>query len=209
MKRKFAVLTVLGALVALAVPASSMASMYPAGHQFELSGATPPKFGTSLGSCTITKITGTIPAAPANETEASTISTPTVGSCTAGTSLTLSGSWTFGGSSYLSGLTAQAGGVTMKFSSLPACKLSSTSTYPLMGVWSNGATAPKLLKSSFHAHSAGALTWSNDGGSCALAGKTETVSFTAEAVSTTTYPQVLTATDVTSPSSLVIIGSTK
>src|SRR6185295_15933202 len=102
MKRKFAVLTVLGALVTLAIPASSMGSMYPAGHQFEITGgANGPRLATSLGSCSVTKITGTIPAAPANATsEPFAIPAPTAGACTAGTSLTLSGAWKFASAGY-------------------------------------------------------------------------------------------------------------
>lgn len=205
MKRKFAVLTVLGALLALAVPASSMASMSPAAHQFEISGNSP-KLGTSLGSCTITKITGTIPSSPANETETVfPISTPTVGTCTAGTTLTLGGTWNFGGINYLVHLGGAAATLTMKFSSLPSCKLSSTNP-GLYGVWSNGSATPKLLKSSYHAHSASALTWSNDGGTCAVAGKTETVTWSAEGSGIATASTV---TDLTSPTSVVVVGANK
>lgn len=209
MKRKFAVLTVLGALLALAVPASSMASMSPAGHQFEISGNAP-KLGTSLGSCTITKIAGTIPASPANETETVfPISTPTVGSCTAGTTLTLGGTWTFGGVNSVVSLGGGAATLTMKFSSLPSCKLSSNSP-GLFGVWSNGASSPKLLKSSYHAHAGNVLTWSNDGGTCAVAGKTETVTWSAES-SGGSYqlPLTATVTDLTSPTSVVVVGANK
>lgn len=205
MKRKFAVLTVLGALLAFAVPASSMASVSPAGHQFEISGNSP-KLGTSLGSCTITKISGTIPASPANETETVfPISTPTVGTCTSGTTLTLGGTWNFGGINYLVHLGGAAATLTMKFSSLPNCKLSTTNP-GLYGVWSNGASSPKLLKSSYHAHSASPLTWSNDGGTCAVAGKTETVTWSAEGSGIATASTV---TDLTSPTSVVVVGANK
>lgn len=211
MKRKFAVLTVLGALLALAVPASSMASMSPAGHQFEIAGgALSPRIGTSLGSCPITKISGTILAAPANETETTfPISTPTVGTCTAGTTLTLGGTWVFGGASYQTQLGGPAATLTMKFSSLPNCKLSSTNP-GLYGIWSNGATSPKLLKSSYHAHAGNALTWSNDGGTCAVAGKTETVTWSAESGSSlVTAGTAATVTDLTSPTSVVVVGANK
>lgn len=207
MKRKFAVLTVLGALLALAVPASSMASMFPAGHQFEISGNTP-KLGTSLGSCTITKITGTIPAAPGNETATVIpVATPTVGTCTSGTSLTLGGSWTFGGTTSVVSLGGNAATLTMKFSSLPGCKLSSNSP-GLFGVWSNGASSPKLLKSSYHAHAGNVLTWSNDGATCSIAGKTETVTWSEESTGGLyQLPTTSTVTDLTSPSSVVVIGT--
>lgn len=209
MKRKFAVLTVLGALVALALPASSMASMFPATHTFEIAGGgASPKIGTSLGSCPITKITGTIPGSPTNETETVfPISTPTVGPCTAGTTLTLGGSWTFGGASYQTQLGGPAATLTMKFSSLPNCKLSSSTWPTLYGIWSNGATSPKLLKSSYHAHSGSALTWSNDGGTCAVAGKTESVTWSSE--SAAMVGTAATVTDLTSPTSVVLVAANK
>lgn len=211
MQRKFALLA-LGALVALAIPASAMGSMYPAGHSFELAG-NPAKLGTSLGSCPITKVTGTIPAAPTNETATEfAVSTPTVGTCTAGTSMTLGGEWKLivpGGTNTLAGFGGASATVTMKFTSLPGCKLSNSGSTSLLGVWANGATAPLLLKSGYHAHAAQPLTWSNDGGSCALAGKTETLSWSAEAGATTIAPLVMTVTDTTSPSSLVIVGAKK
>jgi hypothetical protein len=214
MKRKLAVLTALGALVALAIPASSMASMYPAGHQFELgAGGAAPKVSTSLGNCTITKVAGTIPSAPTNETATEfPISTPTVGTCSAGTSLTLGGEWKLIalGTNPLVSLGGSAATLTMKFSSLPGCKLSQASGVGLFGIWSNGATAPSLLKSGYHPHAAQALTWSNDGGTCSLAGKTETVSWTNESVTpSATVPLAMTATDTTSPTSVVVVGAKK
>lgn len=211
MKRKLAVLTALGALVALAIPASSTASMYPAGHQFQIGGG--PKLATSLGSCNIAKITGTIPAAPANESASSVAVTPTVGSCTTGASLTLAGSWVFGGQNASVALGGPAASATMRFSSLPGCKLS-TNTAMLMGIWSNGTATPKLLQSSYHPHSAQPLTWSDDGGTCALAGKTETLSwtspeFTLPTPTFTTYTGSTSVTDLTNPSAVVIIGLNK
>ena len=208
MKHKLAVLTVLGALVALVVPASSSASMYPAAHAFEISGGG--KVGTSLGSCLITKVTGSTPSAPANESAGSAnIAVPTVSGCTAGTTLTLGGTWAL---AYSGGPLVNLGGgsatLTMKFSSLPGCKLS-TSAPTLQGLWLNGYTAPKTMLSSFHAHSAGSLTWSEEGGSCALKGKTETVSFTAETTGPFVVPQAATVNDTTSPGSLVIVGANK
>lgn len=212
MKRKFAVLTVLGALIALAVPASSMGSMYPAGHKFSIAGSA--KLGTSLGSCNVTSVTGTIPAAPANETETSfAVSTPTLSGCTAGTSVTLGGEWKLiqTGTNSMVSLGGPAATLTMRFTSLPGCKLTHTTPgMALIGIWSNGATAPALLVSSYHAHMAIALTWANDGGSCALAGKTETLGWSSENVSASiTTPSSMTVTDTTSPTSVVIAGAKK
>src|SRR5829696_5996425 len=144
MKRKFAVLTVLGALLALAVPASSMGAMYPAGHKFEIVGGTTPqtegpKLTTSLGSCYISKITVQIPAAPANETNSGS-ATVTPGGCSSGTTLTLGSTWSFG--SFLNAFQTLLGpvgtseAIVFRFGSLPGCKLAGAPN--LIGVWSNG-----------------------------------------------------------------------
>jgi hypothetical protein len=207
MKRKFAVLTVLGALIALAVPASSMASMYPAGHKFEIAGtASGPKLTTSLGSCLISKITGTIPAAPANE-EGHAATSLTAGTCSAGTSITLaSEGWDLYTVGYIATLISSTPEpVVMRFSSLPGCKLIRPGSMIMSALWSNGTTAPTLLKSGFHAAGAmSTLTWANDGGSCGLAGKTESATF--EAGGLTTYSTV---SDLTSPTTPVIVGNNK
>ena len=208
MKRKFAVLTVLGALLALAVPASSMAGIYPASTQFEIvGGSNPPTVGTSLGSCPITKITGTTPAAPANETNgAFSIPTPTVGTCTSGTSLTLSGpSWSFTYPSVTNSYGVNVNGVaTLRFSSLPGCKL--TGGLPLMAVWSNGLVTPKSMKSGFHAAGFTSLTWADDGASCALTGKKEVVHSTQEkATSATGQPTSSQVNNLTTPAAPVVV----
>jgi len=205
MKRKFAVLTVLGALIALAVPASSMASIYPAGHKFEITGdANGPKLTTSLGNCKISKITGTIPSAPKNEELFPfTITTPTVGTCSAGASLTLSGTWSMSAHGYTPLVYGSgADSAVLRFTSLPGCKLASSSP-TLLGTWSNGTTTPTLLKSGFYAHSEPTFTWATDGGSCALAGSKETVKWE----SGTTQSQAV--TDLTSPTTPIIIGNDK
>jgi hypothetical protein len=206
MKRKFAVLSVLAALVAFAVPASSTASIYPAGHQFEIAGgATPPKLGTSLGSCTISKINGTIPSSPANEGSASfPISTPTLGTCTSGTSIVLSGSWSFIAPAPTNPYGVNIGGTaTLRYSSLPGCKLSGSTL--MSGIWSNGTGFPKTLKSGFHGHFGGVMTWSDDGASCALTGKTEKVSFAQETGAGSGLPSSSVVTDLTSPTSPVLV----
>ena len=213
MKRKFAVLTVLGALIALAVPVISMASMYPAGHKFEITGdINGPKFTTSLGSCSLGKITGTIPAAPKNEEGGQfSISTPTAGTCSTGASITVGGAWTFGGDGYFATVVGTSEPVVMRFTSLPGCKLTSGGL-ALSGLWDNGTTTPKLLKSGFHADSAssGGLTWANDGGSCALAGKTEAYFWeSATGTPTAGYGRMQTVTDLTSPTTPIIVGNNK
>jgi hypothetical protein len=205
MKRNLTLLTILGALIALALPASSMASIYPAGHKFEITGdANGPKLTTSLGSCPITKITGTIPAAPKNEeTGTFAISTPTVGTCSAGASLTLSGTWQMSAVGYYPLLVSSGTELAvMRFTSLPGCKLS-TNGMILSSTWSNGTTTPTLLKSGYYPNAERPFTWANDGGSCALAGTQETVHWG------NTAGRSQTVTDLTSPTTPIIIGNDK
>jgi hypothetical protein len=54
-----------------------------------------------------------------------------------------------------------------------------------------------------------ALTWFNDGSSCALAGKTETVSWTSETGTNPVWGTEMTVLDQTNSSSAVIIGAKK
>jgi hypothetical protein len=185
MQKKFASLIV-GAVLALAVPASAMGGVYPTGAVFEIaptSTEAKPTVGTSLGSCALTKIWGQIPAAPANETQFEILK-PTVGSCTSGTTLTLEGKWLAVGSGYNfnitgGGQTESGAAATLRYSSLPGCKLRSVGP-TFFGVWSNGVSSPTMLKSGYHAHGTTGWVWDNDGGTCALAGKTELVSYSQE-----------------------------
>ncbi|HEY2715588.1 MAG TPA: hypothetical protein VGI73_05135 [Solirubrobacterales bacterium] len=201
MKRKFAVLAVLGALAALALPASSMGGMWPASAKFEISGAG--TIGTALGSCKLGKIIGQI----SSKSEApTTVSIPPVTSCTTGTTLTLNNDgsgWSFGFSAPVVSLGQLAGEATvMRFSSLPGCKLTGLMT--LRGIWSNG-----ILKnqSAYHADSAAPLTWANDGATCALAGQSEAVSYSDLTVSgQSKTPVAHQVNNLTQPGATVIIG---
>ena len=214
MKSKFAVLGVLAALIALAVPASSMAGMYPPGANFEINtsayapfeGVHAPEIATSLGSCQITKITGQNPATYTPTTVIS-IPAPTVGTCTNGTSLTLSGVWKL----YQVNTTVWlAGEATMRFASLPGCKLSATPTsLGLFGVWSNGGTAVGAMQSAYHPDSATPISWSNDGGTCALAGKQETVSWQSVAVNSVSGsrgPATNAVVDLSNPGTAITVS---
>jgi hypothetical protein len=208
MKRKFAVLTVLGALLALAVPASSMAGIYPANSQIEIAGgSTPPTVGTSLGSCPITKVTGTTPASPANESAGSFPVTLTVGTCTSGTSLTWSSSFslTYPSTTNSYGVNMQGLGA-LRYSSLPGCKLSGT--FILWGIWSNGLFTPKAMKSGYHADSYITLTWADDGASCALSGKKETVRWSQQTVTgggASGYPTSSQVNNLTTPAAQILV----
>jgi hypothetical protein len=211
MKRKFAVLTVLGALLAIAAPASSMASsVYPAGHKFEITGgSTGPKLVTSLGACSLSKITAVIPAAPTNEMEVGFPgATVTAGTCDAGVSLTLNGPWYFFAMNtgyHVNVASTSPEGIVLRFTSLPGCKLRGNAN--LIGTWSNGMSLPKSFKSGYHADSGFALTWANDGGTCALAGKAEAVSYEDEAYTATTRNAIInTVTDLTSPTTPILIS---
>jgi hypothetical protein len=194
MRRKFVLGTVLAAVCALVIPATSgAASMTPAGHAYEIGAGA--KLTTSLGSCSISKITGTTGSGPAV--------TITPGSCASGTSISLSGSWNSGlGSNYTYNI--GGGQITMRFSSLPGCKLASTSTVILGGTWSNGITSP-FAKSGYHADSFTKLTWQNDEGSCALAGTQETVSWEDRIASNFNLPITNPVTDLTSPTTPIVV----
>lgn len=207
MQRKFALLIV-GALLALVIPASAMAAIYPAEHKFEIAATTPqtrPTLGTALGKCEISKISGTIPKAPANESVFE-VPAPTVGGCTAGTTLTLSGKWQALTGPYLFNLVATGTDtVVLRFSSLPGCKLAAGNTI-LGGVWSNGLTTPSLLKSGYHAHATRGFTWANDGGTCALAGQTEAVSYAEESgTAPTVGAAVAPVSNLTSATTLITV----
>jgi hypothetical protein len=206
MKQKFALLTIVGALFALAIPASSSASMYPAGAKFEFGGTSAgPRFTTSLGSCNV-KVTGEVPKAPANEVSSLTIpvATPTVSGCTAGVSTTLSGEWKIAAGGLPENTMANfilfvynspPNSVVIRSTSLPGCKLGNTGAATFSNIFSNGLTTPKALQSNLHAHNnptTASYTWANDGATCAIAGSKEVVSwesgFTAVPVKNLTTP---------------------
>lgn len=209
MKRTFAVLTVLGALLALAVPASSMAAtMTPAGAKFEIVGETNgPRFATSLGSCAITKITGQIPSAPGNVGVIVPLNAPTVGTCTAGTSLSLAATgWNgiAGSGNYFNLANNSSESVVMRFSSLPGCKLAGNGIWS--GLWSNQMTA---TTSGVHFDAERpTLKWANDGGTCALAGQSETVWWESSAGSIGNRAGFsLTVKNLTSPGTPILLTS--
>lgn len=214
MKRNFAILTILGALLAVAFPATSMAKLgvYPAGHEFEISGAAGkgmPQLTSSLpGSCTLTKISGVLPAAPKNENNtalAFPISAPTA-SCDPGLSITIAGTnWFFSvGWRHSITLQAPANGYTIRYESLPGCKLSNTGIGAGgWGVWSNGITVPYFDTSGYLADGTYPAVWSNDGGSCALAGKAETLTY--KTLAAINFPTA-SAKDLTVPTYIVQVA---
>jgi hypothetical protein len=177
MRRKFALIAALAAICALAIPATSGANtLQPINSQFEIAGgSTGPKLSTSLGSCSISSIKGSTGLTGSNF---NLPAPPTIGSCTSGTTATLTPGMITVGPNYTVGWYANQGGVTLRFASLPGCKLSNESSPVVFwGTWSNGRSEGVLLKSGFHADGSAKLSWSNDGGSCALAGTQETVNF--------------------------------
>lgn len=211
MKQKFALLTIVGALLALAIPASSSASMFPANAKFEFGEANGPKLATSLGSCWL-KVSGTIPKAPENEAAGFNmgISAP-VPTCSAGTTLTLSGTWKFaaiGNQAIITAPSPQSEILVMRSTSLPSCKLVANSI-ALFGIWSNGTTTPSLLKSGFHAHSTQSptLTWANDGGTCAVAGKAETLKWVSASTAANEIGSAAPVNNLTTPTAPIIVGN--
>jgi hypothetical protein len=148
-----------------------MATMSPVNSQWEIVGnANGPELTTSLGSCSFAKFTGTIPAN--GGTNYSEMPAPTVGSCTAGASLTLgAGKWYFLGAKRQLQFLPESP-MTLRYASLPGCKL--TGGAILSGLFVNGTTAGTSI---FVPGMRTTMTWQNDGGTCALSGQTEAVSF--------------------------------
>jgi hypothetical protein len=174
MRRKFALLIAAGAVLALALPAISMATEAPLNAKFEIVGGTGgPRIRTSLGSCTFAKITGQIP----SKNEPVPV-TPVVGTCTTGASMTVSSPWLLAPTEpfivSMRGESPSQEGLVLRFASLPGCKLSANI---LLGVWINSGGPAPLHQSGYLADSAGLSVWHNDGGTCALNGKTETISY--------------------------------
>jgi hypothetical protein len=202
MKRNLTLLTILGALIAMAVPASSTAAgVFPAGHNFEISGATMPTVtGSWPGSCTLTKITGSIPAAPKNEGPVTLpLALPTA-TCGTGVSIAFAGSWSIPTAPrYSAPLAIPASGVTLRYSSLPGCKLVNLVAIKVPGVWSNGATAPIFSRSGFHADGDITGTYVSDGSACAIEGVTAPISFRTNA----TFPATAPITDTTNGAEVV------
>jgi hypothetical protein len=227
MRRNLIILTVMGALMALAAPASSMASnfgVFPAGHKFEIKGSNvggpggqPVFSGPLAGYCEITKITGTVPAAPKNEAVLAPggevvmpIAQPTF-ACYSGMSATVAGEWSMRA---LPGSTVRtnipAGGLAVRYTSLPGCKLVSTGTF-VVGTWSNGVVSPIPSHSGYSAAAYGGglglkFKWQKDGTStCALEGSTEELAYTSSGgpIGYGTAP----VTDLTNPVENIIVAA--
>lgn len=153
--------------------------MFPASAKFEVgSGGGAPTLGTSLGSCVI-KIAGQVPSAPANEAALVSFAlTPTTSSCSSGASITFNGEWKLGASNYtflLGAVGSPSNAVEFRSTTLPNCKLSGY--FSLGGLYHNGTTSPKSLKSGMQPITSSSLTWANDGGTCAIAGTKETLAY--------------------------------
>jgi hypothetical protein len=180
MRRKFALLTLVGALFALAIPASSMAAtvMTPNNTEFFIEGtSTPsvPTIKTAYGSCSIKQIRSITPLNGEKNTAMPATIIP--GTCSSGASIAFSGKWTFKPyTSTLVELGAEARGLTLRFSSLPGCKLSSTpsSGTVLYGKWTNGASGSSPSTFGAAAGYRLPLFWESETqGSCAKAGTRE------------------------------------
>jgi hypothetical protein len=205
-KRKFAMLAVAGAMLALVAPVSALGALTPAGYKFEIVGNTssPPRLETSLGSCALSKITGQ---APNSGYQYGPVSF-TVGSCSSGTSLTFSGQWNiFPTAAPVVHLQSQGNSenITMRFASLPGCKLTNSKSVGMLnGIWSNGLPSPTNMKSTYTPVSSQVLTWADDGASCAVSGTTEVVSFTSSSGTTVTGPTPSTIHALTRPTTPIV-----
>jgi len=185
--------------------------MFPAHAKFEFGEANGPKVATSLGSCWL-KVSGTIPKAPENEKAEFSLgissSDPT---WTTETTLTLSGTWKLGAVGNLVSVIApspQSEVLVMRSTSLPSCKLVANSV-GFLGIWSNGTTTPSLLKSAYHAHytQSPTLTWANDGGTCAVAGKAETLKWESAITGGNERGLAVPVNNLTTPTAPIIVGN--
>jgi hypothetical protein len=176
MKRLALCLAAVCALVALIAPASSTAGLLPPYQKFEIIGnANGPKITSSLGSCSIAKIAGSVPPGPAGHGEKLIPVTLTAGACSAGTSITFAGEWQISANGWSVALTnGYFESIVMRFASLPGCKLISVGA-PLWGIWSNGVYGE--FSSGYHPHGVVPMRWENDGGSCSLARQIENLAF--------------------------------
>lgn len=181
MKRKFAILIAMAAMAAMALPASSMAlSVQPPGQAFEIKGTGMPLISSSLpGSCTLTKIAGTVPSSPANEATivGVPITTPTV-SCTSGVTMSFVGSGfqlRFSGQSRAD-VFFPGGSYVLRYSSLPGCKLESSGGIG-GGLWMNGSAPPQFSRPGWHGDGSMVAYWKNDGATCAMSPQSDTVTF--------------------------------
>src|SRR3982751_4295547 len=175
----------------------------PAGEKFEISGETMPSITGSLpGTCTLTKIAGTVPAVPKNEGATEVVlplSAPPTISCGAGVSME------FQPSTY--NLRAQTrfqvymelGGVIVRYTSLPGCRLVVTSALA-KGIWSNGMGNENVFPA-YHADDVVNALWQNDGMSaCSMAGKTDKLTVRTAG----TFPNAL-VKDTTNPSARFLL----
>ncbi len=183
MSMKAAALTAVAVGALVAVPAvASATTVYPAGHSFEV--YSPPGFGfsTSFGTCGFAKMTGSVPAAPNNVAAGlgpvSLPVAPVAGACTPG-SLTAGAGWTIEARArFTSDVTIPANAATLRYTSLPGCKLVNASKASIAGFWNNGFTSPSLMPTVYTLNGSYVGTWANDGGACAIAGTTEAVTVT-------------------------------
>jgi hypothetical protein len=208
MKRNFVILTVLGALLAMAVPASSMAAkpvvVTPANHNFTISGETMPTVtGPLPGSCILNSISAHIPAAPSNENATMVTmlanAAPTA-SCSAG--VTMGTSITTRFNAYKRGRMDLILPVTLIYASLPECALSTGTISPAVGIYTfslGGEYGPPA----YHADGYENGTWINNGaGKCPLAGKVEPVRIHTES---TTIPNAP-ITDTTNGANTIVLS---
>lgn len=202
------------AVVAAVVPAGAQAvEVLPYGHSFSIpSGPGQPRLGASLpGTCTLGALSGTLPGFPDSWVPGGTvdmpIGAPAGAGCTGGPSITIAGSgWALRATSvrYQTDIRIPANGITLRWASLPGCKLVNNAADAIEGTWANGMTAAGgyQSKSSYLVWGSYTGTWANDGASCALAGQTEAVT----AMPTGT-PSNQVVNDTTNPNDVIQVAS--
>jgi hypothetical protein len=206
MKRSLLLLATVAAAIGLMAPAAASAvtiGVYPAGHKFEVTPTSQIK-GSLAGSCTFGKITGQVPAAPANVGESISLPIPApTATCSGGPTIAIAGTeWKINlGAGYSAALRVPANGITLRYASLPGCKLSNPNPWLTAGWWRNGYPSPFLSRSGWNLEGVLNATWANDGATCAMAGKTELVD-----IAPPTRGSASPVTDTTLPSTFIGVG---
>jgi hypothetical protein len=185
----------LSALAALALPASSMAFLWPPNAKYEINGSSyTSKVVTPVGSCYVQKIAGTVPAEPQKTAGSPELleGPVTFGGCSEGMSVKTNNVWGITGK-LEAGYAVPTGSATIysqanatesvgiRSTSQPGCVLSGW--LQIHGRWVNALVTNTVVPSTFNPETipSQSFVWANDGplASCALKGTKATLSIAA------------------------------
>lgn len=186
MKGSIAALAVSLSLLAALPAGAGATTLYPAGHGLVVA-AGPMSISSSAGTgaCTVSGVALSVPAAPANHATGSLdlplAATPTFSPCSAGLTVTTSGTWSLSLNSLpnWANYVIPSGGLEIRYSGTPACKIvpNVAPAQTIGGTWHNGFTGTGATQTLMQFDATLAAKWANDGGSCVYAGQLTTVTF--------------------------------